>query len=49
MIFFFALTHLVFSVTKPMRECSEGVDMDFLRASDPGSLGGLVGQGVRGT
>jgi len=28
---------------------SEGVDMDFLRSSVPGSRGALVGQGVSGT
>ena len=36
------------SVTSPSSELSEGVDMDFLRTSEPGSLGVLCGQGVRG-
>ena len=46
----YVYVYLVVSVTNPMREWSEGVDMDFLRVSwAPGSLGGRVGQGVRGT
>jgi len=40
---------LELSVTSPSSELSEGVDMDFLRTSEPGSLGVLWGQGVRGT
>ena len=41
--------HLELSVTNPRRLCREGDDMDFFRASLPGSLGDLVGHGVRGT
>ena len=41
--------HLELSVTSPSSELSEGVDMDFLRTSEPGSLCVLWGQGVRGT
>ena len=37
------------SVTKPIKEFNDGVDMDFLSDSVPGSLGGLLGQGVSGT
>jgi len=33
----------------PSKEEREGDDMDFLRASQPGSLGGRAGHGVRGT
>ena len=43
------LPHLEVSVTNPSRLCREGLDMDFFRASVPGSLGDLVGHGVRGT
>jgi len=32
---------LELSVTSPSSELSEGVDMDFLRTSEPGSLGVL--------
>ena len=46
---FLWIVHLVLSVTNPIREWSEGVDMDFLRESAPGSLGARVGHGVRGT
>ena len=41
--------HLELSVTNPRRLCREGDDIDFFRASLPGSLGDLVGHGVRGT
>ena len=41
--------HLELSVTNPSKLCREGDDMDFFRASVPGSLGDLVGHGVRGT
>ena len=42
-------TDLDVSVTNPSSEWSDGVDMDFLSDSVPGSRGGLVGQGVSGT
>ena len=46
---FIWIVYLVLSVTNPIREWREGVDMDFLSDSVPGSLGGLLGQGVSGT
>lgn len=33
----------------PSNDEREGDDMDFLRASQPGSLGGRAGHGVKGT
>lgn len=40
---------LASAMRPPNSECSDGVDIDFFSTSVPGSLGALVGQGVRGT